>query len=202
MEARPPANGGPKKPGKDKAKRWATYTPDQQAAWEAAGIVDAVDAHSFDRFGIDVATVAQIVQVGEVRGSIGKLFTDRVLTMGQVRERLRQVPIPGTEPADPREVVCPVCGVDEGQDCDDGGTPAHHPRRSGGEGPSAAARCARRSKGGGVMNRPAKLRSCVGRTGREGGLMSDRTEFNWPRGYKPYERGGALRGSPQAPLDS
>lgn len=123
MEARPPANGGPKKPGKDKAKRWATYTPDQQAAWEAAGIVDAVDAHSFDRFGIDVATVAQIVQVGEVRGSIGKLFTDRVLTMGQVRERLRQVPIPGTEPADPREVVCPVCGVDEGQDCDDGGHP-------------------------------------------------------------------------------
>jgi transcriptional regulator with XRE-family HTH domain len=108
----------------ERKKRWPAFTPEDQAAWEAAGIHNDVSAQLFERFGITAATVAQMVMVGDVRASYGEHYTRRILSMDQIRARLRQLPlIDADETADPLEVVCPVCAAEVGDACDDGGHP-------------------------------------------------------------------------------
>lgn len=106
-----------------KSNAWPMFSPEMQAAWEAAGIGCGDDALEFEAHDVEPATVAQVVQLGEERLTLGAAYTLGKLTMVQILARLRQLPLIPVEAVDPREVICPVCAADVGAACDDGGHP-------------------------------------------------------------------------------
>lgn len=119
----PDVKAAPKKAAKKSRPQCWNVLDTPQGVWEAAGVTDSHAALEFENLEIEAATVAEVIQIGDERASLGAFYVRGALTMGQIRARLQQLPLIPTDKVDPREVVCPVCAAAEGEACDDGGHP-------------------------------------------------------------------------------
>lgn len=78
-----------------RSKRWKDFAEDEQAAWEAAGVTSAIDAHLLSSFTPD--QIMSTVDVGGVAMRIGEAYVRRLVTTTQIRALLRQLELPMPE---------------------------------------------------------------------------------------------------------
>lgn len=83
---------------KARPKRWKDFDEDEQAAWEAAGVTSAIDAHLLSSFTPD--QIMRTVEVGGVSMRIGDAYMRRLVTTTQIRILLRQLDLPLPEVID------------------------------------------------------------------------------------------------------
>lgn len=121
-------NGSKPRKAKPSRKWGASWEPEEQAAWERAGVLGPKDAEELSKGGVTPKQAARPCESAGLHGVLGNFYSRRLLTLVEVQQRLLQLPLPSVD--DDRtlalSVVCSTCGADEGQPCAAGAEPDYH----------------------------------------------------------------------------
>jgi hypothetical protein len=88
----------PEAPATKHRRGWGAYKKEEIEAWEAAGVLDSIDAHAFEIAGLTVEDAAKMCSIrDEPTRSFGEAYSLRRITIEGIKGLLRQLPLPSSE---------------------------------------------------------------------------------------------------------